>query len=166
MTEKEMSGFSLRITQSSKTALTAITLEIAQVYIRDAVAAFDGSASDNADDEKYANDYIKAVRSASRCVDNLISSLDLAQEISKDLLVLYQYMKNRLLELRRRPDKDILLSLGRCMASLQKSFEEVAKLDKSGPMMANTQKVYAGLTYGQNSLNETLDITGNRGFLA
>lgn len=165
MTDKEMSGFSVRVTQSSKTALTAITMEIAQVYLRDAVVVIDACNDEESFSEEYATQYAKAIRGASRCVDNLITSLDLTQSISKELLVLYQYMKNNLRRLKSRPDKEVTLSISRMLGKLQKSFEEIAKQDTSGPMMANTQKVYAGLTYGQGTLNETYDTT-NRGFFA
>ena len=52
------------------------------------------------------------------------------------------------------------------MTKLKEAFEEVAKQDTSGPLMENTQQVYAGLTYGKGSLNEVL-ISGdeyNRGY--
>lgn len=37
---------------------------------------------------------------------------------------------------------------------MKESFEEIAKQDTSGPVMENSQQVYAGLTYGKGSLNE------------
>lgn len=165
MTDKEISGFSVRITQGSRTALTAITMEIARTYLKDAIAAIDESIADDKDTDECAARYVKAVRCASRCVDNLITSLDLTQSISGELLVIYQYMKNNLRQLKRKPDKDMLLVLSRMIDRLGKAFDEVAGQDKSGPMMANTQKVYAGLTYGQGTLNETCD-NSNRGFFA
>jgi flagellar protein FliS len=51
---------------------------------------------------------------------------------------------------------------------LKKGFVEVAKQDTRGPVMENTQQVYAGLTYGRNALNEVL-VNANessRGFRA
>lgn len=165
MTDKELNGFSVRVTQCSRTALTALTMEIGQTYIRDAVEAIDASDDDNTDSEKLATDYVKAVRCTSQCIDELISSLNLSVAISRDLLVIYQYIKNNLRQLRRKPNKESLLAMGRILSRLQKSFEAVAAQDKTGPMMANTQKVYAGLTYGQGTLNETIDTT-NRGFFA
>jgi len=47
-------------------------------------------------------------------------------------------------------------------------FEGVSKEDHSGPMMRNTQQLYAGLTYGKGKLNETyIDLNSrNRGFTA
>ena len=42
------------------------------------------------------------------------------------------------------------------------SFEQVAKQDTSGAVMANTQQIYAGLTYGKGTLNEvSMSLDGN-----
>ena len=48
---------------------------------------------------------------------------------------------------------------------LKESFEQIALQDTSAPIMENTQTVYAGLTYGKDSLNLNLSDQGtNRGF--
>jgi flagellar protein FliS len=53
------------------------------------------------------------------------------------------------------------------MEKLRKSFEEVAKQDTSGSVVQNSQKVYAGLTYGKGTLNEVfMDNEAARGFKA
>ena len=53
------------------------------------------------------------------------------------------------------------------MDELGDAFEQLAEQDKSKPLMGNTQKVIAGITYGKGTLNESL--MGNqasRGFWA
>ena len=51
------------------------------------------------------------------------------------------------------------------MIKLHDAYEQISGQDTSGPVMANTQTVYAGLTYGRNSLTENLDGQGgDRGF--
>ena len=55
------------------------------------------------------------------------------------------------------------------LRKLGESFREVAKTDKSEPVMGNTQQVYAGIIYGKGlSLDETLinPDSENRGFRA
>ena len=47
---------------------------------------------------------------------------------------------------------------------LYTSFCEVAKSDTSGPLMRNTQQVYAGMTYGRTTLNESYMEDSHRGF--
>lgn len=51
------------------------------------------------------------------------------------------------------------------MSKLHDAYEKVGEQDTSGPIMENTQTVYAGLTYGKNTLTENLyDQGSNRGF--
>ena len=54
------------------------------------------------------------------------------------------------------------------LGTLRESFSSISALDYSGPLMQNTQQVYAGLTYGKGILNETcLDPSQrSRGFMA
>lgn len=52
------------------------------------------------------------------------------------------------------------------MHRLYTSFVEVAKQDKSAPLMKNTQQVYAGMTYARGAVNEDyMDVDSHRGFL-
>jgi flagellar protein FliS len=48
------------------------------------------------------------------------------------------------------------------------SFRQVSEMDESEAVMENTETIYAGLTYGRDSLNETLysENMANRGFMA
>ena len=50
------------------------------------------------------------------------------------------------------------------MRKLYSSFVQAAALDKSEPLMSNTQQVYAGITYGKNQLNESFVNNDYRGF--
>ena len=51
------------------------------------------------------------------------------------------------------------------MEKLHGAYEKIAETDTSEPVMGNTQTVYAGLTYGKNSLVENLANQGSeRGF--
>lgn len=152
MTNQQINEFSLRITQAGKCSLAAITCEIADVYISDAMNV-------------QGDSYVLSIKRAQQCVDNLISSLNMDIAISMELLVIYQYMKNVLRDLRSRSDKDKLETVRRMLGRLRRTFEELALSDTTGPVMSNTQKVYAGLTYGQGTLNETCTQDINRGYL-
>ena len=51
--------------------------------------------------------------------------------------------------------------------NLRVGFEKLHSIDTSEPVMKNTHQVYAGLTYGKGTLNESmLGDTYNRGFKA
>ena len=53
--------------------------------------------------------------------------------------------------------KEEIEAARKVMEKLGKSFREVAKTDDSEPVMENTQRVYAGITYGKGlDLDETL----------
>ena len=44
--------------------------------------------------------------------------------------------------------------------------QAVAAEEKNGPVVQNAQQIYAGLTYGKGSLNESIVEDKNRGFKA
>ena len=48
--------------------------------------------------------------------------------------------------------------------SLREAYNQIAVENKSGPVMRNTQTVYAGLTYGKKDVNVNLEQLSNRGF--
>ena len=65
--------------------------------------------------------------------------------------------------------KEEIEAARKVLRKLGDSFREVAKTDKSEPVMGKTQQVYAGITYGKGlSLEETLinPDSENRGFRA
>ena len=54
------------------------------------------------------------------------------------------------------------------MDNLRTGFEKLHEIDDEGPVMQNAHQVYAGLTYGKGTLNESLEGAdySKRGFLA
>ena len=65
----------------------------------------------------------------------------------------------------KRSPQDLELVKG-MLGQLRVAFEELHRLDTDGPVMKNTHQVYAGLTDGRGTLNEsTLGVDySNRGF--
>ena len=54
-----------------------------------------------------------------------------------------------------------------CLKKLHEAYQKISEQDTSQPVMVNTQTVYAGLTYGKNTLTENLSDQGSsRGFRA
>ena len=99
---------------------------------------------------------------------SLRRSLNFKYAISYELERLYKYVNEKLaLAITKRQPVDFE-SVENVMQKLGKSFAEIAKQDKSAPIMQNSQKVYAGLTYGKNSLNEVFfdKNQASRGFKA
>ena len=157
MKSKEIKDFTMRITQCNRTELLVVVFDIFLKYIEDAKFAYESE-----DYEVYKENMSKA----QPVVSELISALDFRYEIAAKLYVTYKYVlrriskaivKNDILELKDSVEK---------MESLRNDFFEISKTDDSKPLMQNYQKVYAGLTYGKESLNETVNDTGGkRGFL-
>ena len=93
----------------------------------------------------------------------LRGSLDFQFPVSYRLVSLYRYVNEQLVKsITRRKDVN-LDSCERVLKGLKQSFEEKATQDGSGPVMENSQQVYAGLTYGKGSLNEVAIDPGNIG---
>jgi flagellar protein FliS len=150
--------FTRRLTQCNRGEMIVIIYDIYFAYAEDAKKAY-------ADGEHEA--YKEAVRKAQKVLSELIHSLNFSYELSKNLYQLYVYSRNCLSRAVYENRLDGILDAERVMQRLYTSFEQVAKLDKSAPLMHNTQQVYAGMTYGRSQLNEDyMETDQGRGFLA
>ncbi len=159
MNKETIQSFTARITQASKSELIVILYEMTLVRIEEAEKSYEENDLGNFD---------KELKSAQKYVSELMAALDYRYVISYDLLSLYLYTSKHIIKaiVKRNP-----LTLQYAKAILKKlliGFEGVSKSDTSGPMMRNTQQLYAGLTYGRGSLNETYIDPSNksRGFIA
>ena len=84
------------------------------------------------------------------------------------LFHLYSFANRRVVYALFQRKPELLDAVTSVIGKLRVGFEGVAKEDTSGPVMGNTQKLYAGLTYGKHALNEVF-VNGNeanRGFRA
>ena len=87
--------------------------------------------------------------------------------LARNLLQLYLYASRQLAKAEARNRVGELASVEDMMAKLCEAYGQISRQDTSGPVMANTQTIYAGLTYGKNTLTENLTDQGsNRGFRA
>ena len=60
----------------------------------------------------------------------------------------------------------LLEEIRKVIAPLCDAYRQIQDQDTSGPVMNNSQTVYAGLTYGRNQLTENMADQGtNRGML-
>ncbi len=158
MNKDKQKDFVRRISQANKTELVAITFEIITENI-------------NAAEEALGKDDIPGFRAelkmAQKALGELISSLDFTYPISKELLQLYEYVQRILVSSDISGKDRGLESAKKVMEGLGNSFSEIASQDTSESVMQNTQQIYAGLTYGKGTLNESDMAAGtNRGFLA
>lgn len=159
MKKETVQAFTARVTQASKSELIVILYEMILSEIAEAREAFDRGDQSS---------YDRELKKAQKYVNELIVPLDFQYKISYDLIGLYLYVNKRIISAIMKKDPFILDSAESVLKKLLIGFEGISKEDKSGPMMSNTQQLYAGLTYGKGKLNETyIDPSNrNRGFIA
>lgn len=145
MNNEDLKTFTTRITQANGSELVVIVYEIILKDIETAKEAF--SIQD------YTT-FTRDVNHAIKFVNELINTLDFKYQVSYDLMQLYLYCNKQFIQSTLKNEIESLESASRILTSLLKGFIEVAKQDDTGPLMSNTQQVYAGLTYGRGSLNE------------
>lgn len=98
----------------------------------------------------------------------LLGSLDFSYPVSHYLRRIYVYAYRELCQGLALRDSERMGHASRAIERLLPAFREVAAQDDSEPVMRNTEPIYAGLTYGKNSLNESIgvEVNMNRGFQA
>jgi flagellar secretion chaperone FliS len=153
---KEFQG---RIINATQQDLVVINYEMFLAEIDVAISEV------NASDTKA---YHKAVTMAHKLLRELSDNLDFQYEISRDLMSLYIYAGKKLIEASMNHQQEDLEEIKRIILVLLQGWKEAqAKVIPSqGIMIQNAQKVYAGLTYGKGSLNETVYQDVSRGFKA
>lgn len=158
MTKEEKQDFTLRITQANETGLVVILYEILLVYTKEAAEAMAAKDKEALDD---------AARKMRGCLEELIQSVNPQYELGVNLNKLYFYCLRELAKGQRTGDSTCLSHIENVIRPLHKAYKEVAPQNTKGPVMGNSQSVYAGLTYGRNTLTENMaDAGSNRGMLA
>lgn len=156
MTRELKQEFTLRITQANKTQLITILYEMVLIYIDEAEEALT---------VENKTEFRSAIRKIRGCMNELTDSLHLEYELAQNLLQLYLYVNRELVQASSHFAKENLEHVRLVIGELQKAYQKIEDQDRSGPVMGNTQTVYAGLTYGRNTLTENIaDPSANRGF--
>ena len=152
--------FTRRITSANKSEIIVIIYDIIEENL-----ALAKKALAEGDRETYRNE----IKQAISFVKELLVSLDLNYEVSKNLASLYIYVSRCLNFALVSGKKEEIEAAEKVLRKLGDSFREVAKTDESKPVMENPQRVYAGITYGRGlDLDETLVAPAmeSRGFRA
>lgn len=156
MTKELKQEFTLRISQANKTQLITILYEMVLLYIDEAKKALDA---------ENRMEYKSVIRKIRGCINELTGSLNFEYELAQNLLQLYLYVNRELVKASSHYDKENLEHIRKVIEQLHAAYKEIEVQDTSGPVMGNTQTVYAGLTYGRNTLTENIsDSSSNRGF--
>ena len=158
MTDAKKQEFTLRISQANKSQLVVILYELFFFYIEEAEASFE---------EGNVTDYASELGKAHDCLNELIASLNMEQELAQSLLKFYFYVSARIGAAIGSRDPEILKDPKRLMMRHYEIYKADAVNDTSAPVMGHAQTVYAGLTYGKSDLNVNReDGSANRGFYA
>lgn len=158
MTREQKQSFTLRITQANPTQLIVILYEMTLGYVKDAKDALE---------QGNPTELSGAVRSARGCIGELMHSLDLSYQPAPALLSLYGFCLRRLAAAEAGKALQPLLEIEHVIVPLRDAYGQLAEQNSAGSVMRNSQTVYAGLTYGRNSLTEDMaDQSANRGIYA
>ena len=155
MTTELKQEYTLRISQANKTQLITILYEMVLLYLDEAEDALE--ATNKAE-------FKNAVRKIHGCMDELTASLNMNYELAQNFLQLYLYVDRELVRASSHYERENLEHVRLVIEKLHKAYEQIQDQDTSGPVMGNTQTVYAGLTYGRNNLTENIADSANRGF--
>ncbi len=156
MTTEIKKQFTFRISQANATEMVVILYDMALQYLKD--------AEDLADKE--FTEYQAALRKAGACVQELLRSLHMEYEPAGALLQLYLYCLRRLSQAEVRRHPEFVEEISGILVSLRNAYDQLSDQNADGPVMQNAQAVYAGLTYGKNTLTENMADQGvNRGVL-
>ncbi len=156
MTKERTQEYTLRISNASPTEIVVILYDLAIEYIGCAKDCFEKNDHEGAREQ---------CTNAGRVLGDLISSLDFTYGISFPLFRIYEYVSKEISMAVIKNDGSALNEQIRLLLSLKDSFEKLAEQDDSGPAMSNAQTVYAGLTYGKGTLNESTSYSSdNRGY--
>ncbi|MBR1598301.1 MAG: flagellar protein FliS [Lachnospiraceae bacterium] len=145
MTSEEMNVYKMRITQAGVGELTVIMLEMEMQWIREALEAYEKGDMDT---------YISYVEKAQATQVELMNGLNLDNEVSKDVYSVYVFFNKQLInsKIKKAPqDLDRIVDM---LAEYHESFKAIANTDDGKPVMDQSEKVYAGLTYGSGGLVE------------
>ena len=136
--------------------MITILYEMVLLYVDEAQEALDAGQK---------MEYKSAIRKIRGCIDELTASLNLDYELAHNLLQLYLYISRELVKASTHYERENLEHVRLIIGELHKAYQVIEDQDTSGPVMGNTQTVYAGLTYGRNTLTENIaDSVTNRGF--
>ncbi|MCR4792291.1 MAG: flagellar export chaperone FliS [Lachnospiraceae bacterium] len=148
--------FTRRISVANSTDLIVILYDMVLSYADDAEEAI----KTDEDHEFYA-----AISRMRNCINELMCSLHMEYEPAAALLSLYRYCIRKLATAGIRRNIESLDEIRKIIRPLREAYAGLAETNTSGPVMGNSEAVFAGLTYGKNDISESLVNNVNRGML-
>lgn len=151
MTDEKKQEYTLRITQANRSQLLVILYEMTESYADDTIDAL------RSDDDASYKEGIRRIRG---CINELMNTLDYRYSPSTQLLELYVYISRELISADLHKDSAKIEEIKGIIGKLKDAFAKASESDESAPLVDHAQQVYAGLTYGKHSLNESVMTQG------
>ena len=151
--------FQARIVTASRSDLVVINYEMLMAELDEAIEFIEGG------DNKRYHDCMSRAR---KLLNELMINLDFSYDISRELMSLYVYVNKRFIEASQVLNSAPLHTAQEILGTLLVGWKEANKSEdnEKAPLIQNGQQLYAGLTYGKGSLNETVYNQQGRGYRA
>lgn len=150
MTKEQINEFAMRISHTNRTGLVVIIYEIIDNYIDSALTALEHEDMET---------FLFNINKSRQFLNQLSSGLDFHYNLSYELMNLYMFANECLIQSEVKRQNVNLSMVQHIMNKLKLAFEQVSQKDESGTVMKNSQIVYEGLTYGKNARNN-VNVTG------
>ncbi len=157
MDKEKKLAYTRRITQANSTEMIVILYDMTLDYI--------GEASIALDDGHDASDFTEAISKIQGCISELMQSLHMEYKPADELRMLYDFCIRRIAVSQAKRDATVLDEVARVIRPLRDAYSKIVDKNPGGPVMGNSQTVYAGLTYGKDDLIESLSTNAGRGYL-
>ncbi len=158
MDSEKKQEYTRRVSRANSTEMVVIIYDILLDYVTEAVECREPGGSDRIVFET-------AISKIQSCLNELKNSLDMRYEPAPALMALYGFCQRRIGVCQAKNDPEILSEITKIIKPLRDAFDSIKDKNKNGPVMGNSQTVYAGLTYGKDELMESLSTPANRGYL-
>lgn len=146
MDKEKKEQYSFKVTQANRTQLVVILYDI---ILDDLTTAQEVYSKDSLDE------FTSILKHGQKFLIELMKTLDCQYAISMELMTLYLYINKKMIQaiVQRKPDA--LVGLDEVIGKLRYAYDVISRTDYSGPVMKNTEQVYAGLTYHKGNLTES-----------
>ncbi len=147
MTDDQKQQFTRKISNANKTGLIVVLYEMVLVYIGDAKKALEVQETET---------FHQEIKKAKACIKELQNSLNFENDLAMNYFEIYLYLRRELSKADFSGNRTALDNVCSIVTDMHGAYLKISEADISKPIMENAQTVYAGLTYGKNSLNESL----------
>lgn len=159
MTREEIKTYTMQISQANASALLCIAYDLWEHFAEEAQTAYENTQQDA---------YQHALKKLQRVNQEIISMLNRENACASDVRTIHFFINQKIVACMVKHQPVELDRIQQIVKKLHQSFMEICRKDTDAPLMSNTQQVYAGLTYGRGTLNESMDpmAVSDRGFFA